>query len=55
MVEVLHFHLVSFDSADLIVLAVLFHAAAEVSSDEQLARDFGGIADRFLERGLQER
>ena len=45
--------LVSFDSADLIVSAVLFHAAAEVSSDEQLATEFAGIADRFLERGLQ--
>jgi hypothetical protein len=42
-----------FDPADFIVSAVLFHAAAESVNDDHLAREFGGIADRLLERGLQ--
>ena len=45
----------SFEQADIIVAATLFHTAAELSSNEQLASEFSTIAEGFLKRGLQVR
>jgi hypothetical protein len=45
----------SFDPVDYLVSAVLFHQAAETVNDEHLARDFAGVADRLLERGMAGR
>jgi hypothetical protein len=45
----------SFDPVDYLISAVLFHQAAETVNDAQLARDFAGVADRLLERGMAGR
>ena len=42
----------SLESVDFIFAAVLYHMAAQISSDESIARNLAGIADISLEQGM---